>query len=74
MVATRRDSKRMNAASDRDRKLKDLLRVIQQESDGLGGHGEIVVKVTFHAGVPQTVDVLDRRKRYRLGVVGDHAS
>lgn len=55
------------AASCGESKYADLTQVLRDECASIGGYGEITLKITFHAGAPQTVDVLDRRRRYRLG-------
>jgi hypothetical protein len=46
----------------------NLLDVLEGEARELGGFGELSVRITFHDGRPGTVDVVERRKRYRLGV------
>jgi hypothetical protein len=60
--------------STQDQKILDLIRALRQESESVGGFGDISVKVTFHAGLPVAMEVMERRRRYRLGGGGEHAT
>jgi hypothetical protein len=64
----------MSMGTTQEKHLSNLIRALQQEAETLGGYGEIVVRVAFHAGLPLTMDVVERRKRYRISGADEHGN
>ncbi len=57
----------MSGPSCAETNYAEIVEILHEVCAEIHGYGEVTIRVGFHAGRPTTIDIIEKRRRHRLG-------